>query len=131
MGEELRRKDDFKEEKEVLMYLANAWNKFQAMYREHPSELKDFTDGIHQCQRIIGMRIARNYMPELFPIKIEETKLTYEAMKKKENNQPDDSHDHDELTDEEKVSKKCEEDPLMKFATEYSARLTELYKSSR
>ena len=32
-------------------------------------ELNDFSDGIHKCQYVIGMRYAREHRPDLFPMK--------------------------------------------------------------
>lgn len=62
-------KKDFKKEEEILDHLTKAWNVFCELEREYPCELDDFRDGIHQCQRLIGMRFARDYMPDIFPIK--------------------------------------------------------------
>lgn len=45
------------------------WNEFVKLDSQHPDEQRDFADGIHKCQYIIGMRIARDGRPDLFPIK--------------------------------------------------------------
>jgi hypothetical protein len=56
-------------EKEVLECLVRAWNLFNKLPKQHPDELRDFADGIHKCQYLIGMRIARKVEPRSFPIK--------------------------------------------------------------
>jgi hypothetical protein len=61
-----------KKEIEILDYLTKAWNKFLKLKRQHPDEERDFADGIHKCQYLIGMRFARDYAPDIFPIKIGE-----------------------------------------------------------
>lgn len=57
--------DSLKEE-EVLDRLKEAWNLFTELERQHPDELDDFADGIHKCQYVLGMRIARDNKPDLF-----------------------------------------------------------------
>lgn len=56
-------------EKKILNYLTKAYNLFIQIIRQHPDEARDFTDGIHKCQYIIGMRIARRAEPRVFPKK--------------------------------------------------------------
>jgi len=58
-----------KQEKRILIHLTNAWNEFIKLDTQHPSELTDFADGLHKCQYLIGMRIARRIEPKTFPIK--------------------------------------------------------------
>ena len=53
-------------EKEILNHLIKAWNIFNKLDRQHPDELRDFCDGIHRCQYLIGMRIARKIEPKIF-----------------------------------------------------------------
>jgi len=60
---------DEKQVMEIVNDLADTWNKFIKLEKQHPDELRDFTDGIHKCQGIIGMRYAMAFRPELFPIK--------------------------------------------------------------
>lgn len=60
--------EEIKEEK-ILKYLAEAFNLFSELYKQHPDELNDFADGIHKCQYVIGMRYAREHRPDLFPMK--------------------------------------------------------------
>ena len=62
-------KNDLKKEESVLNNLTEAFNEFIKLESQHPDEQRDFTDGIHKCQYIIGMRIARNYRPDIYPIK--------------------------------------------------------------
>ena len=64
-----QQKDYFKNEKACLDSIVKAYNLFTELDRQHPNELIDFTNAIHTCQYIIGMRIARKYEPEIFPIK--------------------------------------------------------------
>jgi len=54
------------EEKEILDLLAEAFNKFSKLSNQHPNEIKDFVDGIHKCQYVLGMRFARKDYPEIF-----------------------------------------------------------------
>lgn len=56
-------------EKEILNCLVDAWNKFIQLDRQHPGEHNDFADGINKCQYVLGMRIARRTVPDVFPIK--------------------------------------------------------------
>lgn len=56
-------------EKEILKLLTKTWDKFLKLKKQHPDEERDFADGIHKCQYLIGMRIARKYEPKIFPIK--------------------------------------------------------------
>lgn len=59
-----------KKEEKIEVYLVKAWNLFNKVPRQHPDELRDFCDGIHKCQYIMGMRRARKYFPKEYPIKI-------------------------------------------------------------
>jgi hypothetical protein len=56
-------------ERQILNYLVLAYNCFLKLERQHPNELTDFGNGIHQCQYLIGMRIARKVTPKIFPKK--------------------------------------------------------------
>lgn len=64
-----------KKEKIILDYLTKAWNKFLELKQHHSGERRDFADGIHRCQYLIGMRYARKRYPKIFPIKENENKL--------------------------------------------------------
>jgi hypothetical protein len=52
------------EEGAVMDALVNAVNAFGALPRSHPSDLDEFCDGIHRCQAILALRIARRHYPE-------------------------------------------------------------------
>lgn len=58
-----------KREKKIIDHLASAWNEFVKLDKEHPDEQNDFANGIHQCQYIMGMRVARKHESKIFPIK--------------------------------------------------------------
>ncbi len=57
------------EEGEVMDALIKAWNEFAGLERQHPDELRDFTDGIHRCQDLLAVRIARREYPIGWPCK--------------------------------------------------------------
>jgi hypothetical protein len=59
-----------KKEKEINNLLVKAWNKFLKLKKQHPCDEQDFCGGIHQCQYVLGMRLARQYEPKIFPVKI-------------------------------------------------------------
>jgi len=59
-----------KEEGEVMDALVEAWNKFSSLAKQHPSDVPEFCNGIHQCQHILAMRVLRKDYPEGYPIKI-------------------------------------------------------------
>lgn len=50
-----------------LNSLIEAWNAFVKIPIDHPDELTDFRRSIHECQRILAMKIARNQHPEAWP----------------------------------------------------------------
>lgn len=56
-------------EGEVMSSLINAFNTFCNLERQHPDEIRDFTDGIHKCQDLLAVRIARREYPKGWPIK--------------------------------------------------------------
>ena len=58
-----------KKEEKILKHLAEAFNLFSKLEKQHPDELNDFAEGIHNCQYVIGMRYAREHRPDLFPEK--------------------------------------------------------------
>lgn len=58
-----------KKEQEVINFLVRAWNKFLELETQHPNDIEDFGDGIHKCEYIIGMRVARKHESKTFPIK--------------------------------------------------------------
>jgi len=58
-----------KEEGKVMDALITAWKTFVSLDRQHPDEQRDFADGIHKCQDLLAVRIARREYPEGWPIK--------------------------------------------------------------
>lgn len=65
----LIQQNDMKQEEKVLKMLADIWNEFIKLDKQHPDEQRDFCDGMHKCQSVIGMRFARRYRGDIFPIK--------------------------------------------------------------
>jgi hypothetical protein len=57
------------QEEKVLKMLAQCWNEFLKLEVQHPMERREFCDGIHRCQDIIAVRVARKYRPDMFPNK--------------------------------------------------------------
>lgn len=60
---------EMEQEEKVLKLLAECWNEFLKLDTQHPDEMRDYCNGIHRCQDIIGLRFARESRPDLFPIK--------------------------------------------------------------
>ena len=54
-------------EGEIMDALVTAWNKFVGLERQHPNETEMFAEGIHQCQNLLAVRIARREFPEGWP----------------------------------------------------------------
>ena len=54
----------------ILNKLTEAHNIFSNLEQTHPSDINEWANGIHQCQKIIMARIARRACPNIFPIKI-------------------------------------------------------------
>ena len=65
----LKQKQDLLAEEEVLNKLSEAFSLFYKLEKQHPKDLNEFVNGIHQCQQIISLRFARYYRPDIFPIK--------------------------------------------------------------
>ena len=61
--------DYLSKEKELVKKLADIYNEFTDLHFQHPNELSDFADGIHKCQYVLAMRMARYHYPDLFPCK--------------------------------------------------------------
>lgn len=57
------------QEGKVMDALLLAYEEFCKLDKQHPNESVDFTNGIHQCQYILGLRIVRKDYPEGWPIK--------------------------------------------------------------
>lgn len=47
--------------------LISAWNEFVSLPQTHPSDIDEFNKGIHDLQKIVGMRESRRLMPEKYP----------------------------------------------------------------
>lgn len=56
-------------EEEISNLLVETWNKFLQLKPSHPSDMEDFNKGIHDLQKVIGMRELRRLMPEKYPTK--------------------------------------------------------------
>ena len=61
--------DYLAKEKELVKKLADIYNEFTELCSQHPNELSDFADGIHKCQYVLAMRMARYHYPDLVPYK--------------------------------------------------------------
>lgn len=59
-----------KEEKKIMTSLVNAYNLYIKLEVQHPGEQLDFTNGIHMCQKLLSIRVARKAEPKMFAIKI-------------------------------------------------------------
>lgn len=65
-----RRFDGLTEQEGKVMDALNfAWNGFIKLEVQHPSDVPDFTNAIHQCQQVLGMRILQRDYPQGWPIK--------------------------------------------------------------
>ncbi len=68
----------YPEEQSVMDKLMEALTAFQKLEREHPDEMREFVDGIHRCQDVLGMRVLRRSVPMGWP--------TYQCEKKEDAN---------------------------------------------
>lgn len=68
-GIEARKDGLTEQEGKVMDALIAAWNEFLRLDITHPSDMPDFTNGIHQCQQILGMRVLQRNYPEGYPVK--------------------------------------------------------------
>lgn len=53
-------------ELQVMNNLIDAYNVFLQLDHQHPNELSDFVEGIHKCQYVLAMRVAREAEPDIF-----------------------------------------------------------------
>jgi hypothetical protein len=51
----------------VMDALVQAVAAFADLVSTHPSEHRDFVDGIHRCQDVLALRIVRREFPEGWP----------------------------------------------------------------
>jgi hypothetical protein len=56
------------EENEIVELLGKAYKLFVHLEPQHPDETNDFMDGLHRLQYVMGMRILRRELPEMYPI---------------------------------------------------------------
>lgn len=56
-------------EGKVLDALVEAVVAFGQLESQHPDETPDFVDGIHRCQYLLAMRVARRAFPEGWPVR--------------------------------------------------------------
>lgn len=49
--------------------LIEAWNRYIKLPEQHPTEIDEFANGIHICQNLLAIRIARRCYPKGWPIK--------------------------------------------------------------
>ena len=64
----------YPEEQTVMDSIMAAYEAFLKLESEHPDELREFVDGIHRCQDVLGMRVLRRSVPTGWP--------TYQCEKK-------------------------------------------------
>lgn len=57
------------DEKFISDCLVDIWNKFVNLKQTHPSDIEDFKRGVHELEKVIGMRELRRLMPEKYPCK--------------------------------------------------------------
>lgn len=57
----------YPDEQSVMDKLMDAYREFLKLDRERPDELRDFVDGIHRCQDILGIRVLRRSVPTGWP----------------------------------------------------------------
>jgi hypothetical protein len=55
------------DEQAIMDKLMAAYEAFLKLDREHPDELREFVDGIHRCQDVLGMRVLRRAVPTGWP----------------------------------------------------------------
>ncbi|KKN70888.1 hypothetical protein LCGC14_0426780 [marine sediment metagenome] len=55
-------------EQKVMDALVVAWNNFVKLRSTHPDDTDDFRRGIHECQRIMGVRQLRRIDPDRWPM---------------------------------------------------------------
>lgn len=51
----------------ITQQIAKLWNLFLKLEQTHPSDIEDFQHGIHEIQKVIGMRRLRRLFPEEYP----------------------------------------------------------------
>ncbi|MFA6711210.1 MAG: hypothetical protein WCS33_00690 [Candidatus Caldatribacteriota bacterium] len=51
------------EESNIMQHIVSAYNQFLKLSPQHPNDLEEFTNGIHDLQKIIALRIVRRDYP--------------------------------------------------------------------
>jgi len=54
-------------EGKIMDALVDAWQEYQGLDEQHPSDMKEFCTGIHQCQHNLVMRVVRRDYPKGYP----------------------------------------------------------------
>jgi len=66
----IKRKDGLTDEEGKIMdLLIEAWDRYIKLPEQHPTEIDEFGQGIHICQNLLAIRIARRCYPKGWPIK--------------------------------------------------------------
>jgi len=58
--------DKVKEDK-ITILIKDLWNLFMDLEQTHPSDKDDFQHGIHELQKVMGMRRLRRILPQEYP----------------------------------------------------------------
>lgn len=62
--EKPKRDDGLTEQEGMVMdALCKAFSAFKELESQHPDELREFVDGIHQCQDVLALRVVRRDYP--------------------------------------------------------------------
>jgi hypothetical protein len=65
---ESKNRSGFTQSEQVVMdKLMECYQAFIDMDREHPDEMRDFVDGVHRIQGVLGMRVLRRMYPKGWP----------------------------------------------------------------
>lgn len=58
----------FMDDEQVVMdKLIECYKSFIDLDHEHPDEMRDFVDGVHRIQDVLGMRVLRRVYPNGWP----------------------------------------------------------------
>jgi len=55
-----------KEEEHIMNLLVEAHNMFIDLEEMHPDDIREWTDGIHKCQRVLKSRVVTRDYPNVF-----------------------------------------------------------------
>lgn len=53
-------------EKRVLQSLADAWNVFVGLGKQHPDDIDEFRRAIHAAEQLVAVRVARRIDPAIW-----------------------------------------------------------------